>query len=50
VSSCVRVFRMMTYSIGSSGIIAWLVTASALNGGVLNVDTTGQDYPMYVCR
>lgn len=26
----------------AAGLIAWLVTTSALNGGVLNVDTTGQ--------
>ena len=29
-----------------SGLIAWLVTTSALNGGVINVTTTGGDYEM----
>ncbi|VDC00538.1 unnamed protein product [Peniophora sp. CBMAI 1063] len=29
-----------------SGIIAWLVTTSTLNGGVINVTTTGGDYEM----
>ncbi|KAI0002534.1 urea transporter [Russula compacta] len=28
------------------GIIAWLVTTSSLNGGVINVTTTGGDYEM----
>ncbi|ORY91551.1 urea transporter [Leucosporidium creatinivorum] len=28
------------------GIIAWLVTASTLNNGEVNIDTTFQDYPM----
>lgn len=28
------------------GIMAWIITAAKLNGGVLNVETTGQDYPM----
>lgn len=28
------------------GIIAWLVTASTLNSGEVNIDTTFQDYPM----
>ncbi|GJN93637.1 hypothetical protein Rhopal_006694-T1 [Rhodotorula paludigena] len=38
----------MTGAIGgtSSGIIGWLVCASALNGGVLSIETTFQDYPM----
>jgi len=27
-------------------IMTWLITAARLNGGVLNLDTTGQDYPM----
>jgi len=30
----------------AAGLIAWLVTTSALNGGVLNAVTTGQNYPM----
>ena len=29
-----------------SGLIAWLVTTSALNGGVINVTTSGGDYEM----
>jgi len=29
-----------------AGIIAWLVTTSALNGGVINVTTSGGDYEM----
>jgi Na+/proline symporter len=29
-----------------SGLIAWLVTTSALNGGVVNVTTSGGDYEM----
>ncbi|CDZ98323.1 urea transporter [Phaffia rhodozyma] len=28
------------------GLVAWLVTAAKLNGGVVTIDTTGQDYPM----
>ncbi|GLC49761.1 hypothetical protein PLESTB_000288700 [Pleodorina starrii] len=27
-------------------IMTWLITAAKLNNGVLNLDTTGQDYPM----
>ncbi|KXZ51617.1 hypothetical protein GPECTOR_12g581 [Gonium pectorale] len=27
-------------------IMTWLITAAKLNDGVLNLDTTGQDYPM----
>lgn len=30
----------------ASGLIAWLVTTSTLNGGVINVTTSGQNYPM----
>lgn len=30
----------------AAGLIAWLVTASTLNGGEISVSTTGQDYPM----
>ena len=29
-----------------TGLIAWLVTTSALNGGVINVTTSGGDYEM----
>ncbi|KAI0254582.1 urea transporter [Lactifluus subvellereus] len=29
-----------------AGIVAWLVTTSALNGGVINVTTSGGDYEM----
>ena len=29
-----------------AGLIAWLVTTSTLNGGVINVTTTGGDYEM----
>src|ERR1700733_1397461 len=29
-----------------AGLIAWLVTTSALNGGVINVTTSGGDYEM----
>src|SRR6266404_9262645 len=29
-----------------SGLIVWLVTTSALNGGVINVTTSGGDYEM----
>lgn len=29
-----------------AGLIAWLVTTSALNGGVINVSTSGGDYEM----
>ncbi|KAI9441380.1 urea transporter [Lactarius indigo] len=29
-----------------SGLIAWLVTTSALNGGIINVTTSGGDYEM----
>ncbi|KAH8827641.1 urea transporter [Flagelloscypha sp. PMI_526] len=29
-----------------AGVIAWLVTASTLNGGAVTVETTGGDYPM----
>jgi hypothetical protein len=29
-----------------SGLIAWLVTTSSLNGGVINVTTSGGDYEM----
>jgi urea-proton symporter len=29
-----------------AGIIAWLVTTSTLNGGVINVTTSGGDYEM----
>src|SRR6266702_2859815 len=29
-----------------SGLIAWLVTTSTLNGGVINVTTSGGDYEM----
>lgn len=28
------------------GLTAWLVTAATLNDGVINIETTGQDYPM----
>ncbi len=27
-------------------IMTWLITAAKLNDGVINLDTTGQDYPM----
>ncbi len=27
-------------------LMTWLITASKLNGGVLSLETTGQDYPM----
>ncbi len=27
-------------------IMTWLVTAALLNDGVLDLNTTGQDYPM----
>ncbi|KAG2496328.1 hypothetical protein HYH03_005559 [Edaphochlamys debaryana] len=27
-------------------IMTWLITAAKLNGGTINLDTTGQDYPM----
>ncbi|KAF9043829.1 urea transporter [Hymenopellis radicata] len=30
----------------AAGIVAWLVTTSTLNGGVINVTTSGGDYPM----
>lgn len=30
----------------AAGIVAWLVTTATLNGGVITVSTTGQDYPM----
>ncbi len=26
--------------------MTWLITAARLNGGVLSLETTGQDYPM----
>ena len=29
-----------------AGLIAWLVTTSSLNGGVINVKTSGGDYEM----
>ena len=29
-----------------AGLVAWLVTTSATNDGVINVTTTGQDYSM----
>jgi urea-proton symporter len=29
-----------------AGILAWLVTTATLNGGVVNVDTSGVDYEM----
>jgi hypothetical protein len=30
----------------AAGIIAWLVTTATLNGNVISIDTTFQDYPM----
>ena len=30
----------------AAGLAAWLATAAALNGGKIDLNTTGQDYPM----